>query len=297
MPIPTVAPELVAKAKAELDAHLRDIVAWHFSPETGCPYWLDWAAKNFDPRKEVTKTEDLLKFGHFADESLRDLQPEVWVPAAFKGKPYNIFETGGTTGMPKQRIGWNDYKVDYSEFSEKISDAHFPRGGAWLMMGPTGPRRLRLAIEHLANVRGSSCYFIDLDPRFVKKLITNKQYDVAKQYMTHVVDQATLILKNRKVTGLFTTPKLLEAIAEKVNSLGRWHPRRLLRRHLHEAAGSALHRRGVAGEPHRLLPDLRQHAHGPRRQRPASARGQLQRHLLRPAAPRRPARREPGQDR
>ena len=217
MPIPTVAPELVAQAKAQLDAHLRDIVAWHFSPETGCPYWLDWAAKNFDPRKEVTQTEDLLKFGHFADESLRDLQPEVWVPAAFKGKPYNIFETGGTTGMPKQRIGWNDYKVDYSEFSEKISDAHFPRGGAWLMMGPTGPRRLRLAIEHLANVRGSSCYFIDLDPRFVKKLITNKQYDVAKQYMTHVVDQATLILKNRKVTGLFTTPKLLEAIAEKVN--------------------------------------------------------------------------------
>ncbi len=100
------------------------------------------------------------------------LQPEVWVPAQFKGQPFNIFETGGTTGMPKQRIGWNDYKVDYSEFSEKISDEHFPRGGAWLMMGPTGPRRLRLAIEHLANVRGSSCYFIDLDPRLVKKLIS-----------------------------------------------------------------------------------------------------------------------------
>ncbi len=217
MPIPTVAPELVAKAKAELDAHLRDIVAWHFSPETGCPYWLDWAAKNFDPRKEVTKSEDLLKFGHFADESLRDLQPEVWVPAAFKGKPYNIFETGGTTGMPKQRIGWNDYKVDYSEFSEKISDAHFPRGGAWLMMGPTGPRRLRLAIEHLANVRGSSCYFIDLDPRWVKKVITAKHFDQAKAYLEHVVDQAVTILKHRKISGLFTTPKLLEALAEKIN--------------------------------------------------------------------------------
>ena len=61
------------------------------------------------------------------------------MPAAFKGKPFNIFETGGTTGMPKQRIGWNDYKVDYEEFSEKISDEHFPRGGTWLMMGPTGP--------------------------------------------------------------------------------------------------------------------------------------------------------------
>ncbi len=213
----TVSPEAIKAAQAQLDAHLKEIINWHFSPETGCPYWLNWVKKNFDPRKEINSFGDMLKFPHFADESLRDEQPEVWVPAQFKGKPFNIFETGGTTGMPKQRIGWNDYKVDYSEFSEKISDEHFPRGGAWLMMGPTGPRRLRLAIEHLANVRGSSCYFIDLDPRFVKKLISNKQFDVAKQYMAHVVDQATLILKHRKVSGLFTTPKLLEAIAEKMD--------------------------------------------------------------------------------
>jgi phenylacetate-coenzyme A ligase PaaK-like adenylate-forming protein len=217
MPIPTVAAETVAAAKAQLETHLREIIQWHFSPETGCPFWLDWAAKNFDPRKEVTTVDDLLKFPHFQDEFLRDLQPESWVPAAFKGQPFNIFETGGTTGMPKQRIGWNDYKVDYSEFSEKINDAHFPRGGAWLMMGPTGPRRLRLAIEHLANVRGSSCYFIDLDPRWVKKVLAAKKYQEAKDYMVHVVDQAATILKNRKVTGLFTTPKLLEALAEKVN--------------------------------------------------------------------------------
>jgi hypothetical protein len=85
------------------------------------------------------------------------------------------------------------------------------------MMGPTGPRRLRLSIEHLANVRGSSCYFIDLDPRWVKKLITNKHFDQARAYMDHVVDQAVTILKNRKISGLFTTPKLLEALAEKID--------------------------------------------------------------------------------
>ena len=165
----------IQSAQAQLHAHVREIIAWHFSPESGCPYWLDWAKKNFDPRKEVNSFADLIaKFSHFQDETLRDLQPEVWVPAQFKGKPFNIFETGGTTGMPKQRIGWNDYKVDYSEFSEKISDAHFPRDHYWLMMGPTGPRRLRLAIEHLANFRGSSCYFVDLDPRWVKKVISNK---------------------------------------------------------------------------------------------------------------------------
>ena len=213
----SISPEAVKQAQAQLDAQLREIITWHFSPETGCPYWLDWARKNFDPRKEIKTFADVLKFPHFADESLRDLQPEVWVPAQFKGKPFNIFETGGTTGMPKQRIGWNDYKTDYEEFSGKISDEHFPRGAAWLMVGPTGPRRLRLAIEHLANFRGSSCYFVDLDPRFVKKVISEKKFDVARDYMSHVVDQGVTLLKHRKIAGLFTTPKLLEALAEKVN--------------------------------------------------------------------------------
>lgn len=217
MPLLSVAPEAVVAAQTELDAHLRTVIQWHFSPETGSPFWLDWASRNFDPRNEVQTFADLLKFQPFQDEWLRDLQPEVWVPKAFAGKPYNIFETGGTTGMPKQRVGWNDYKVDYEEFSGKVADEHFPRGGSWLMVGPTGPRRLRLAIEHLANFRGSSCYFIDLDPRWVKKVITNKQVEVARAYMDHVVDQATTILKNRRITGLFTTPKLLEALAEKIN--------------------------------------------------------------------------------
>ena len=33
--------------------------------------------------------------------------------------------------------------------------------------------------------------------------------------MDHVVDQALTILKHRNVSALFTTPKLLEALAEK----------------------------------------------------------------------------------
>jgi phenylacetate-coenzyme A ligase PaaK-like adenylate-forming protein len=206
------------EAQAQLESHLLEIIQWHFSPETGSPFWLDWAKKaGWDPRAEIQSVADLKKFPHFQDEWLRDMQPEVWVPKAYNGRPFNIFETGGTTGMPKQRIGWEDYKTDYSEFSNKISDEHFPRNHFWLMMGPTGPRRLRLAIEHLANVRGSACYFIDLDPRWVKRLILNKQFDQAKAYMDHVVDQAATILKHRKVSGLFTTPKLLEALAERVD--------------------------------------------------------------------------------
>jgi phenylacetate-coenzyme A ligase PaaK-like adenylate-forming protein len=205
-------------AQEKLDGHLREIIQWHFSPETGSPFWLDWMKKaGWNPINEIKSFADMTKFPHFQDEWLRDLPNEIWVPKKYQGRPFNIFETGGTTGMPKQRIGWEDYKIDYSEFSEKIADEHFPRNHYWLMVGPTGPRRLRLAIEHLANVRGSSCYFIDLDPRWVKKVISNKQFDVAKAYMDHVVEQAVIILKNRKVSGLFTTPKLLEALGEKLN--------------------------------------------------------------------------------
>jgi len=212
-------PVTAQSAQEQLDSHVREVLAWHFSPATGCPFWLEWSRKaGWDPCKEVTSFTDIIaRFPHFQDEWLRDLQPEVWVPAQFKGRPYNIFETGGTTGMPKQRIGWDDYKVDYEEFSSKLSDSHFPRGAAWLMVGPTGPRRLRLAIEHLANFRGSPCYFVDLDPRWVKKVIGEKKSDQARAYMEHVVEQAVTLLKHRRISALFTTPKLLEALGEKVD--------------------------------------------------------------------------------
>src|SRR2546421_10754882 len=77
----------IKAAQEKLDAHLREIIQWHFSPETGCPFWLDWAKKNFDPRKEIKSFADVLKFPHCPDESLRDLQPEVWVPANSKAGP------------------------------------------------------------------------------------------------------------------------------------------------------------------------------------------------------------------
>ncbi len=212
-----LAPQQQAATEA-LDTHLQEILRWHFSEETGTPYWRDWAkSAGMDPLTEVRSVADLTKFPHFDGELLRTEPHERFVPRAYHGQPFRIFETGGTTGMPKQRISWEDYQIDYSQFSETLDEDAFPRGGYWLMIGPTGPRRLRLAIEHLANVRGSSCYFVDLDPRWVKKLIATKQPDQAKAYMEHVVDQALLILKNRKVQVLFTTPKLLEALSEKVS--------------------------------------------------------------------------------
>ncbi len=208
-----------SEAACQLDAHVREMIAWHFSSETGCPFWLDWAKKSgSDPRETVRSFEDLTRhFEHFEDEWLRDEPNERFVPRAFAGQPYYIFETGGTTGMPKQRISWRDHLLDYEEFSDTLDDKFFPRGANWLMLGPTGPRRLRLAIEHLAQVRGGVCYHVDLDPRWVKRLIEAKEFDVANRYKEHVVEQGATILKNRKIECLFTTPKLLEALGEKLD--------------------------------------------------------------------------------
>jgi phenylacetate-coenzyme A ligase PaaK-like adenylate-forming protein len=206
-------------ARTELDSHVREIVAWHFSPETGTPHWLEWAqTAGFDPREAIGGFDDLIeRFPGFDGERLRQDPHERWIPRAFKDRPFTIFETGGTTGMPKQRIGWDDYKRDYEQFSATLPDESFPRGGYWLMVGPTGPRRLRLSIEHLANFRGSSCYFVDLDPRWVKKLIGKGDHAGARDYMKHVADQALLLLRHRKIDVLFTTPKLLEAIGEEIS--------------------------------------------------------------------------------
>ena len=141
----------VQEARAQLDSHTRELINWHFSPETGCPYWLDWAKNSgWDPREKVECFDDIMHFDNFDDEVLRKEDPAKFIPKAYEGKPYNVFETGGTTGMPKQRIGWEDYKTDYTEFSNHYGPDFFPQGGNWLMVGPTGPRRLRLAIEHLA---------------------------------------------------------------------------------------------------------------------------------------------------
>ncbi len=92
-------------ARAALDAWTREIVAWHFNPESGCPFWLDYAAKlDWDPRTEIRCYDDLDRFGFFQDEWLRGGPVRRWVPKAYAGRPVFVFETGGSTGVPKSRI-------------------------------------------------------------------------------------------------------------------------------------------------------------------------------------------------
>jgi hypothetical protein len=206
------------QARERLDAWTREVVAWHFDPETGCPFWLDYAAKlGWDPRNEIHKYDDLDKLGPFQDEWLRGGPVRRWVPKGLAHKPVYVFETGGSTGVPKSRINIDDFRIDYEAFSDTLPDEHFPRGANWLMLGPSGPRRLRLAVEHLAQHRGGICFCVDLDPRWVIKLIKMGEIRQAELYKQHVVEQGLTLLKAHEIQCMFTTPKLLEALCEKVS--------------------------------------------------------------------------------
>jgi phenylacetate-coenzyme A ligase PaaK-like adenylate-forming protein len=212
----------LASARARLDAWVRELMEWHFSPDTGCQFWLDWAARaGWDPRRDVQSYDDLARFGLFEDEWLRGGPVRRWVPNAYQDRPISVFETGGTTGVPKSRINIDDFRHDYEWFGETLPDEFFPRGANWLHVGPSGPRRLRLAVEHLAQHRGGICFMVDLDPRWVIKLINKGWSEHLLAYKDHVIDQAvTLLGAGHDIRCLFTTPKLLEALALRLDKMG-----------------------------------------------------------------------------
>jgi phenylacetate-coenzyme A ligase PaaK-like adenylate-forming protein len=214
--VETVTP--TTQARESLNAWTREMMAWHFSPETGCPFWLEYARTlDWDPRQEVRTYDDLDRFGFFEDEWLRGGPVERWIPKGYAGRPVYVFETGGSTGVPKSRISIEDFRLDYEAFSKTLPDDAFPKGSDWLMVGPTGPRRLRLAVEHLAQYRGGICFMTDLDPRWVIKLLKRGKFDDAELYKNHVIEQALTLLRAHEIRCLFTTPKLLEALCEKVS--------------------------------------------------------------------------------
>jgi phenylacetate-coenzyme A ligase PaaK-like adenylate-forming protein len=212
----------VRQARDALDAHTYEIVQWHFHPSTGCPFWLEYASKlKFDPLKEVRGFADIARFDLFQDEWLRGGPVRRWVPKAYADKPIYVFETGGTTGVPKSRIAIDDFRTDYELFSRTLPDEHFPPGANWLMLGPSGPRRLRLAVEHLCQYRGGICFCVDLDPRWVIKLIKRGWMEHLEAYKEHCIDQALTILgAGHDIRCMFTTPKLLESLANALEKRG-----------------------------------------------------------------------------
>ncbi len=221
-PAGTASSEQIQHAREKLDAHIREVIHWHFSPDTGTPFWLDRAKSfQFNPLTDVKSFADLKLFGHFEDEWLRGGPVRRWIPKGLAHKPWYVFETGGTTGIPKSRVVCDDFRIDYEMFSDTLPEKSFPKGSNWLMLGPSGPRRLRLAVEHLCQHRGGICFCVDLDPRWVIKVIKKGWMEHLKAYQEHVIDQAMTVLSaGHEIKCMFTTPKLLDSLAKRLEEQG-----------------------------------------------------------------------------
>lgn len=212
------------KKTIDLDAWVRGVVAWHFNPETGSPYWLGKLNQfDFDPLTDIKTYDDLKLFGFFDEDELKTVPAQALIPKGMNrknGSRCRIFETGGTLGDPKRIIDL-EYRREVSKWLSYSLDLHgFPQGGNWLHLGPAGPHVVGYTTGELALLRGGLCYYIDIDTRWIKICVKNGRKDVLDDYMEHVLNQARSILESQDIAFIFTTPKLLQQLAERLNLSG-----------------------------------------------------------------------------
>src|SRR3981081_1159732 len=103
--------ELPYDVRPDPEECIRAAMDWHFSAETGSPFWLERAESlDFDPRTDVKSVDDLTLFPNVADE-LRDVRAEDLIPKGYGPRPeiVGVFESGGTTGPPKRIVFLRDW--------------------------------------------------------------------------------------------------------------------------------------------------------------------------------------------
>ena len=122
----------------------------------------------------------------------------------------------------------NDFRIDYEMFSETLPDEYFPKGSNWLMLGPSGPRRLRLAVEHLASIAAAASASASISIRAGWSSSSRRAgWSTSQAYKDHVIDQAVTILQaGHDIKCMFTTPKLLESLALRLEDDGHDRSRR-----------------------------------------------------------------------
>lgn len=210
---------------AILDQRVQEVVALHFDPTAGSPYWIERAARlGLDARRAIRTAADLAVLGPFDRRALVERPMLDFVPQALLARPDDLVlaETGGTLGRPVRCA------FTRSEFREAFGDPFaiasaargFPRGGLWLFAGPTGPHAIGRAARLLARMHGAlEPLAVDVDPRWARAQAPGSAGAVA--YLEHVVDQALDVLGREPVTVLFTTPPLALAIGAELDSARR----------------------------------------------------------------------------
>lgn len=202
-----------------LAARLRRIIALHFDPVGGSPYWIERArALGLDAPRAIRTVADLAALGPMDMQALASRPVEDFVPASLTAQPradWIVAETGGTMGQPCFAV----YRQDEFEagfvrpFLPAADRAGFPRGQAWLFVGPTGPHIIGRGAHGCAVAMGGPApFYVDFDPRWARKLPDGSF--ARRRYLDHLIDQAMHVLTTQRIGVIFATPPVLEILAD-----------------------------------------------------------------------------------
>ncbi|HEY1840589.1 MAG TPA: phenazine antibiotic biosynthesis protein [Mycobacterium sp.] len=201
------------------EAYLRAAIGWHFGEETGSAFWLRTARSlNFNPLTDVNTFADLRLFPNLLSElrtePVEDLIPRGYISGEAPPPVPQIFESGGTTGAPKRTVQLPDWVAQVVQWqAEDFVDGGFVPGCGFLCMMPSGPHGVGYFSRLVSERLGSTFHAIDLDPRWVKKLVARNAAAEMTGYLDHLVEQAVHVLQTQHIANLHTTPPLLESMA------------------------------------------------------------------------------------
>jgi hypothetical protein len=198
------------------DARLRELVALHFDPRWGAPWWLERARTlGLDPRAEVRSLADLARLGPMPLAELAHRPVQDFIPRRFHDRlaEFVTSETGGTTGPPRRTAFRRDeFEAAFvAPFVHAARRTGFPTGESWLFVGPSGPHAIGKAARACAVALGSIDPFsVDFDPRWARRLPADSL--ARRRYLAHVVEQARAVLATQDIGVIFATPPVLEAL-------------------------------------------------------------------------------------
>ncbi|GGP31548.1 phenazine biosynthesis protein [Streptomyces melanogenes] len=198
----------------DIDDLVRATMEWHFSPLTGSPYWVERAKGfSFDPRTDVQCLADLRLFADVPVDWSQIPAHQLVPRGSAPGVRYGIYESGGATGAPKRIVDATSRRRNVQWQSLLLDEQGFPSGeGNWLHIGPTGPHVMAKNITALSELRGMLCYFVDLDPRWVRRCVGEGRQSEFRRYVDHILDQVKDVLRTQDIRGISTTPRILESI-------------------------------------------------------------------------------------
>ncbi len=202
----------------DADAHLRRIVAIHFDPVGGAPFWIERQDQlGIDARRSIQRSSDLALLGPLNENALRDRPLLDFVPLSRRDLLAGaiLSETGGTTGKPKRTIfSREEFRAAFVEpFLRVATVTGFPRGALWLWAGPSGPHVIGRAAAACATAMGSPEPFtVDFDPRWFRR--TPADSLARQRYLGHLIEQSMRIIPHEPIEVIFTTPVVLSRLAD-----------------------------------------------------------------------------------